>query len=105
MPFKEVSVMDQRRQLVAAVEGGELGVSAAAARAGVSRTTAYGWIARTAEESELAERSRRPHTSPLQTSAEHEAAVSPCAGHTRPGARPSCAPSWSSATPRSSGRR
>ena len=29
MPFKEVSVMDQRRQLVAAVEGGELGVSAA----------------------------------------------------------------------------
>lgn len=76
MPFKEVSVMDQRRALGEAVARTGATVTTAAAQAGVSRTTAYRWLARaTAGGDDFAEQSRRPRSSPGQTPVAMEQAV------------------------------
>ena len=66
MPWNEVSVMDQREEFVmlACTDGSN--VRALCRRHGVSPTTGYTWLARYEAEGRdgLADRSRRPHSSP-----------------------------------------
>ena len=76
MPWKEVSAMDQRREFVrlALLEGSNR--RELCRRFGISRQTGYECLRRyEAGDTELADRSRRPLTSPLQSSTEVENAV------------------------------
>ena len=77
MPFREVSVMDQRREFVvfAAAEGAN--VRELCRRFGVSPTTGYQWLERYRREglAGLTERSRRPRSSPFRAAPEIEAKV------------------------------
>ena len=76
MPWKEVSAMDQRREFVrlALLEGSNR--QELCRRFGISRQTGYECLRRYAGgDTELADRSRRPLTSPLQSPPEVEAAV------------------------------
>jgi transposase len=76
MPWKEVSAMDQRREFVrlALHEGSNR--RELCQRFGISRQTAYECLRRyAAGDTELADRSRRPLTSPLQSPPEVENAV------------------------------
>lgn len=74
MPWREVSKMEQRREFVrlALLEGANR--RALCRRFGIHPDTAYKWLGR-AQEAQLGDRSRRPHTSPGQTPASIEAAV------------------------------
>lgn len=64
MPWLEASPMMERRQLVAEYQRGLVPLADLARRAGVSRKTAYKWIARfeSAGMLGLQDQSRRPHT-------------------------------------------
>jgi transposase InsO family protein len=75
MPWKKVSMMDQRRELarLATQEGANR--RELFRRFGVHPETGYKWIGRWLGSGELADRSRRPKTSPAQTEASIEAAV------------------------------
>lgn len=76
MPWKEVSAMDQRREFVrlALLEGSNR--QELCRRFGISRQTGYECLRRhAAGDTELADRSRRPLSSPLQSPPEVEAAV------------------------------
>jgi len=77
MPFRAVSVMDQKREFVgfATAEGANL--RDLCRRFGISAPTAYKWLERYRREglAGLADRSRRPKASPLQTPAAIEAKV------------------------------
>ncbi len=77
MPWNEVSVMDQREEFVklAGMEGSK--VRALCRRYGVSATTGYTWLGRYEAEgrSGLADRSRRPHSSPGRTASAMEEQV------------------------------
>ena len=86
MPWLETSPMMERRQLVAEYQRGLVPLADLARRAGVSRKTAYKWLARAQSGAveALVDRSRRPHHSPRQTEAAVEAAVCRAA---RPGDR------------------
>ena len=77
MPFREQSIMDQRRAFVALAEQGGIAFAELCRRFDVSRPTGYKWLGRyrDAGEAGLAERSRRPHTSPGQTPGAMEARV------------------------------
>src|SRR5581483_5545821 len=74
MPFRGVSMKEQRAAFVAAagVEGAN--VRAACRAFGISPTTGYKWLARAAV-GDIEERSRRPHGSPGATAADVEEAV------------------------------
>jgi transposase InsO family protein len=67
MPWREVSIMDQRREFVrlAMVEGTNR--RELCRRFGIHPDTGYKWLGRWTAEEELADRSRRPHSSPTQT--------------------------------------
>src|SRR5258706_2303656 len=69
MPWKESSPMDQRVRCIADVQRGVLSISELCERYGVSRKTGYKWRARYEEggAAGLAERSRRPESSPQET--------------------------------------
>lgn len=73
MPWRERSPMEQRLQLVKEYQEGLISLTELAAQYGVSRKTAYKWIARfdpgSGEAFGLADRSRRPHESPTQMAA------------------------------------
>jgi transposase InsO family protein len=76
MPWREVSVMEQRREFVrlALQEGANR--RELCRRFGISRQTGYKWLLRGASgESGLADRSRRPHRSPGRSDCALEAAV------------------------------
>lgn len=76
MPWQEQSVMSQRQDFVTMVHQEGITIAEACRQAGISRPTAYRWLARAmAGETALTDRSRRPHTSPQRTSAEVEARV------------------------------
>jgi transposase InsO family protein len=76
MPWQEVSVMDQRREFVRLAMQEGANRRALCRRFGISPQTGYKWLDRfAAGDEELADRSRRPHKSPEQSSAETEAAV------------------------------
>ena len=77
MPWREVTVMSERKEFVtlAMVEGAN--ISRLCRRFGISRKTGYKWIRRYLEEGEpaLVDRSRRPKRSPRRTSPWVEEAV------------------------------
>lgn len=77
MPWREVTVMSERKEFVtlAMVEGAN--ISRLCRRFGISRKTGYKWIRRYLEEGEpaLVDRSRRPKRSPRRTSPGVEEAV------------------------------
>jgi transposase InsO family protein len=86
MPWQEQSVMSLRREFVAAVQSETLPVRVLCRRYGISPKTGYKWLGRAAGEAvvgradaawadPLADRSRRPHTSPNRTAADLEAVV------------------------------
>ena len=76
VPWREVSKMDARREFVrlAGLEGAnrrELG-----RRFGIHPDTGYKWLRRwSGDAPELADRSRRPHSSPARTAEATEAAI------------------------------
>src|SRR5918998_1264805 len=77
MPWKVDPVPEQRTALVHAIRTAGLSVAEAARRYGVSRKTAFKWLARFDADrtAPLADRSRRPAASPARTPAAVEAAV------------------------------
>lgn len=77
MPWQEVSIVSLRREFVNLVAREAVSVRELCRRFGISAPTAYKWLGRYQAEGErgLEDRSRRPHTSPLRTGAETEAAV------------------------------
>lgn len=77
MPFTEVSLMSQRRDFVTLGSQPDANLSELCRRFGISRPTAYKWLARYRQAGleGLAEQSRRPKASPRRTSEALEAAV------------------------------
>lgn len=76
MPWREVSVMDQRREFVVLAGQDDVNRQALCRRYGISRPTGYKWLGRAAAgDAELADRSRRPHTSPRRSDGAVEAQV------------------------------
>jgi transposase InsO family protein len=74
MPWSEVSRMDSREEFIQlALVGANL--SALCRRFGISRKTGYKWLGRRASGAGVADRSRRPVSSPKRTEAAREAAV------------------------------
>jgi transposase-like protein len=71
MPWKEVSLMQQRKELVVLVSQPEANRRELARRYGVSAKTLYKWLKRHADAGVdgLADHSRWPASSPLQTDA------------------------------------
>ena len=69
MPWQEESTMQLRRQLIQDVRSGATPLTELAAAYGISRKTAYKWLARykAGGASALADQSRRPATSPTAT--------------------------------------
>jgi transposase InsO family protein len=72
MPWREVCVVDQRREFVwlAVQEGANR--RELCRRFGIHPATGYKWLGRFAADEELADRSRRPHASPARTDRETE---------------------------------
>jgi transposase InsO family protein len=77
MPWREVSLMDQRKEFIRLFQQPDANRRELCRRFGISPRIAYKWLARaTGAEKEWArDRSRRPYTSPMQSSDEIEAAV------------------------------
>jgi transposase InsO family protein len=75
MPWREVSVVDQRREFVrlALQEGANR--RELCRRFGIHPDTGYKWLARWQADQVLVDRSRRPHSSPQQTDGAIEARV------------------------------
>lgn len=74
MPWNECTVVSQRQEFLAIARQGGWSVSDLARRFGISRKTAYKWLARGAAV-DLRDRSRRPRHSPAQTPAALEQQV------------------------------
>lgn len=73
MPWREVSVMDQRREFVMLAKQEGVNRRQLCRQFGISAQTGYKWIERyDAGDTTLADRSRRPHHSPERTAAETE---------------------------------
>jgi transposase InsO family protein len=76
MPWREVSVMDQRREFVRLAMQDGVNRAELCRRFGISRETGYKWIGRyLAGDAELADGSRRPASSPRRSEASVEAQV------------------------------
>jgi len=67
MPWREVSMMDQRREFVRLAMHDGANRRELCRRFGIHPDTGYKWLRRWEFEGELADRSRRPHSSPLRT--------------------------------------
>src|SRR5579884_4079430 len=77
MPWQEVSTMSLRAEFVALAQADGANIRRLARSFGIAPATAYEWLqrVRAAGPAGLADRSRRPHTSPGQTPPRIEAAV------------------------------
>jgi transposase InsO family protein len=77
MSWKETTYMSLRSEFIHMAEDKEANFSELCRRFGISRKTGYKWQKRFREQGEsgLADRSRRPHHSPLRSSGKVEAAV------------------------------
>ena len=76
MPWREVSVMDQRRELVRLAELEGANRRELFRRFGISPSVGYKWLARHAGgDADLSDHSRRPHASPGRSAAVIEAAA------------------------------
>jgi transposase InsO family protein len=67
MPWREVSVVDQRREFVRLAMQEGVNRRELCRRFGISPEIGYKWLGRWLANGELADRSRRPHSSPLHT--------------------------------------
>jgi transposase InsO family protein len=67
MPWREVSVMDQRREFVRLAMQEGANRRELCRRFGIHPETGYKWLARWQADKDVADRSRRPHASPQQT--------------------------------------
>src|SRR3954468_11529270 len=67
MPWKEVSIVDQRQELVRLAMQEGANRRELFRRFGVHPNTGYKWLGRWAAKEELTDRSRRPHSSPART--------------------------------------
>jgi transposase InsO family protein len=67
MPWREVSVMDQRREFVRLAMQEGANRRELCRRFGISSAVGYKWLGRWAADGELADRSRRPRHSPWRT--------------------------------------
>lgn len=94
MPWRKVSIMDQRREFIAFARQEGANISELCRRFGISRTTAYKWLRRAQQEGEtFQDRSRRPHRQPRRTPPEMEQRILEVrARHPAWGARKIC--SW-----------
>jgi transposase InsO family protein len=72
MPWREVSVMEQRREFVRLAMQEGANRRELCRRFDIHPDTAYKWLSRWQAGQELADRSRRPHSSPQQTDREME---------------------------------
>jgi transposase InsO family protein len=76
MPWQECSRMSERQEFVALAQHEGANIAELCRHFGISRKTGYKWLGRAiAGETELTDRSRRPHTTPGQTPAAVAAAV------------------------------
>jgi transposase InsO family protein len=76
MPWQECTTMSERQEFVAFARQEGANIAALCRQFGINRKTAYKWLGRAAAgETDGADRSRRPHTSPHITPPEVEAAV------------------------------
>ncbi|WP_246429946.1 IS481 family transposase, partial [Rhodobium orientis] len=80
MPWREMSIMDQRMEFVLLARLPGANVSELCRRIGISRQTGYKWLRRAGDEVQdlraaMRDRSRRPHVSPGRTSAAQEQRV------------------------------
>jgi len=77
MPWKPMSIMQSRQEFVRLAESGEVSVAELCRRFGISRQTGFALLRRHREEGAagLADRSRRPHTSPRRCAAAIEAEI------------------------------
>jgi transposase InsO family protein len=75
MPWREVSMMDERREFVRLAMQEGANRRELCRRFGIHPDTGYKWIDRWAFDGDLADRSRRPHSSPARTEQEIEARV------------------------------
>jgi len=75
MPWREVSIVDQRREFVRLAMQEGVNRRELCRRFGIHPDTGYKWLARAAADEELVDRSRRPHTSPARTVAAIEQQV------------------------------
>ncbi|UHS62296.1 IS481 family transposase [Agrobacterium vaccinii] len=67
MAWRELSVLDQRREFVMLASLDGANVSALCRRFGISRQTGYVWLRRVQAGEAVQDRSRRPHSSPRRT--------------------------------------
>jgi len=72
MPWREVSIMDQRREFVRLAMQGGVNRRELCRRFDIHPDTGYKWLGRWQIDQGLADRSRRPHTSPQRTGNELE---------------------------------
>jgi transposase InsO family protein len=75
MPWREVLVMDQRREFVRLAMQEGANRRELCRRFGISPNVGYKWLGRFASHGELADRSRRPHASPMRTDGAMEARI------------------------------
>jgi transposase InsO family protein len=75
MPWREVSVMDQRREFVRLAMQEGANRRELCRRFGIHPDTGYKWLSRWRVDQELADQSRRPHSSPHRTDSELEARI------------------------------
>lgn len=67
MPWREVSIMEQRREFVRLASQEGANRRELCRRFGIHPSTGYKWLGRWTSEGELGDRPRRPHTSPGRT--------------------------------------
>lgn len=67
MAWKETTSMTLRTEFIALAQGHGIPVSELARRFGISRKTAYKWLARVRADEPMTDRSRRPQSSPTRT--------------------------------------
>ena len=77
MPWREVSLMDQRQEFVRLLQQPDVNRRELCRRFGISPKIAYKWLARALAEGKdwAQDRSRRPHLSPARSTEEIETAV------------------------------
>lgn len=75
MPWREVSIMEERREFVRLAKQEGANRRELCRRFGIHPDTGYKWLGRWAADGELADRSRRPHASPTRTDGATERAI------------------------------
>ncbi len=75
MPWREVSKMDERREFVRLARQEGANRRELCRRFGIHADTGYKWLGRGMIDDELADRSRRPHSSPARTATAIEASI------------------------------